>query len=63
MNKEKNYKKGTRLNIIKLLHIGAVIPAKGLTVMDTPRTYKDKLHEMIEEGIVEEYRIKSGRQT
>ena len=63
MNKKKNYKKGTRLDIIKTLHIGAVIPAKGLIIMDTPRTYKDKLHEMIKEGLIEESRVKCGRLT
>lgn len=59
MNIKKNYNKGTRLDIIKTLHMNAVIPNKALVVMDTPRTYKDKLREMEKEGLIEEYRVKN----
>lgn len=63
MNNKKNYKKGTRLDIIETIHMTSILPVKGLDVVDTPRTYKDKLKEMKQETILNEFRVNNKGQT
>ena len=59
MNNKKNYKKGTRLDIIETIHMTSILPVKGLAVVDTPRTYKDKLKEMKQETLLNDFRVKN----
>lgn len=63
MNNKPNYKKGTRREIIKLIHIGGILPVKALNVMDTPRTFKDKLREMTKENVLAVNKVKNNNIT
>ena len=63
MNNKKNYSKGTRQNIIKIIHMNGIFPTKGLAIMKTPMTYIRKIKEMVDEGIVEEHRVKAGTES
>lgn len=63
MNNKGNYKKGTRREIIKTLHMVGVIPSKSLNVLENRRTYREKIKTMIDEGVVREGRVKNGRHT
>ena len=57
-NLKKNYKKGTRKDVIKTLHMTGILPIKALSMYDTPRTYKDKIREMEKEKLVCSDRLK-----
>ena len=61
MNNKPNYKKGTRREIIKMMHTCGIIPVKSVSLLDTPRTYRDKMREMEREGALAEYKVKNGR--
>lgn len=63
MNNKKNYKKGTRLEIIKTIHMASILPFKAIATAETPRTYKDKIREMTKEGILSEFKVKINRRT
>ena len=58
-NRKPDYKRGTRKDIIEILHMTGVIPAKALSLMNVPRTYKQKLKDMEREGIIEQVRVKN----
>ena len=63
MNNKPNYKKGTRREILKLIHIGSILPTRALNVMDTPRTFKDKLREMESEGVLAKNKVVNNKRT
>ena len=54
MNVKKNYKKGTRKEIIELLHMCGIIPEKSLRYLNHKnyKTMRMKISEMIKEGVV-----------
>lgn len=61
MNVKKNYKKGTRREIIELLHMCGVIPEKSLRYLNGKnyKVMRMKISEMIKEGVVKY--VKRGR--
>ncbi len=63
MNNKGNYKKGTRRDIIKTLHLVGIFPSKSLNVLENGRTYREKIKTMVEEDVVREDRVKNGRHT
>ena len=63
MNNKGNYKKGTRREIIKMIHMGGILPSKSLNALENRRTYREKIKQMIDEGVLNESRVKNGRHT
>lgn len=63
MNNKANYKKGTRREIIKMIHVNGIIPSRALNALENRRTYREKIKQMIDEGILYEFRVKNGRKT
>lgn len=58
-NRKPDYKRGTRKDIIEILHMTGVIPAKALDLVNVPRTYKQKIKDMEREGIIGQARVKN----
>ena len=63
MNNKGNYKKGTRREIVKILHMTGIIPSKSLNVLENKRTYREKIKTMVDEKVIREGRVKNGRRT
>lgn len=59
MNKKKNYSKGARLEILKLLHICGLIPLHSFEMLhnNNTRVYQQRAKEMEREGVTVNYRI------
>ncbi len=63
-NTKKNYKKGTRHKIVKMVLMCGCIPWEALNVIDgNPEVYKMKIREMVKEGVLDVVRVLNNRRT